>query len=414
MLERAVWPHAASPETTPSHDAEILMTEVVGTRGALFWLALKTGFFTVMTLGIYRFWMRTRLRRWYWSAIRPGGHPLEYVGDPLEKLLGFLFAVVVLAFYIGIVNLILMFASFSLFQGNFAAYATSLIGVIPLWFFAKYRARRYILARTRWRGLRFGLEPGAWGYAWRAVLHWIVTILSLGLLLPRMTFWLEKYKTDRTFYGSARMDQGGRWTMLYPAMKPMFLALAVALAGVAAILSENGPAGIGLCIIASFIGVYGLVYYRVESLRRLTQAKTINGVRFTLSPNAFRVMMIYLLGSLLAAVAVFIPFVILGLLLLLIQSTELLAEMGLDAMIAPIAGLGRYAIIVLSVMIYFTIFLLWSALTNAFITYPVIRHYFSSLSLSPSGAAARIEQRPRDKFAEAEGFADALDVGASL
>ena len=68
--------------------------------------------------------MRTRLRRWYWSAIRPGGHPLEYVGDPIEKLLGFLFAVVVLAFYIGIVNLVLMFFSFALFNGNTARGAT--------------------------------------------------------------------------------------------------------------------------------------------------------------------------------------------------------------------------------------------------------------------------------------------------
>ena len=45
---------------------------------------------TVLTLGIYRFWMKMRLRRWYRSAIRLGGHPLDYVGDPIEKLLGFL------------------------------------------------------------------------------------------------------------------------------------------------------------------------------------------------------------------------------------------------------------------------------------------------------------------------------------
>ena len=36
---------------------------------------------------------------------RPGGHPMEYVGDPMEKLLGFFIAVVILTFYIGIVNL---------------------------------------------------------------------------------------------------------------------------------------------------------------------------------------------------------------------------------------------------------------------------------------------------------------------
>ena len=82
---------------------------------------------------MYRFWMKTRLRRWYWSSIRPGGHPLEYVGDPIEKLLGFCIAVVILAFYIGIVNLLLIFVSFSLFQGNGFAYLISFVGVIPIW-----------------------------------------------------------------------------------------------------------------------------------------------------------------------------------------------------------------------------------------------------------------------------------------
>ena len=111
-----------------------LKTDYVGTKGRLFRLAMVTSLWTVLTLGIYRFWMKTRLRRFYWSAIRPGGHPLEYVGEPLEKLLGFLIAVVFLSFYIGIVNLILMFLSFSIFQGNFVAYAVSFIGIGPVMF----------------------------------------------------------------------------------------------------------------------------------------------------------------------------------------------------------------------------------------------------------------------------------------
>lgn len=375
---------------------------------------MKTGLLTVLTIGFYRFWMKTRLRRWYWSAIRPGGHPLEYVGDPIEKLLGFLFAVVVLAFYIGIVNLILMFASFSLFQGNFAAYATSLVGVIPLWFFAQYRARRYILARTRWRGLRFGLEPGAWGYAGRAVVHWIVTILSVGILWPRMTFWLEKYKTDRTFFGSARMHQGGSWTMLYPATAPVVVAALIAAGGIGVIFEGNVPAGAGLCVIAAFAGLYGVIHYRVETLRLLTNTKSINGVSLSMSPSPFRVTMIYVLGTLLAAVAVFIPFMLLGFLLLTIQSADLLAKMGMGDVITPLGEASRFAVIVASILIYFTIFLLWSALTNVFVTLPIIQHYFGSLVLSPPEGIAMIQQRPRDEFAEAEGFADALDVGASL
>ena len=153
-----------------------LQTEYAGKRVPLFRLALVSSFFTVVTLGFYRFWMKTRLRRFYWSAIRPGGQPLEYTGESLEKLLGFLIAVVFLAFYIGIVNLILVFLSFSLLNNNLWAYTLSFVGVLPVLFYARYRARRYILARTRWRGIRFGMDGGAWGYSWRAIVHWLVAL----------------------------------------------------------------------------------------------------------------------------------------------------------------------------------------------------------------------------------------------
>ena len=276
-----------------------LSTEFVGRRGRLFKLALVTSVFTVLTLGIYRFWMKTRLRRFYWSSIRPGGHPLEYLGEPLEKLLGFLIAVVILAFYVGVVNLVLMFISFSLLDGPFAAYLMSFVGVIPIIFFAQYRARRYLLARTRWRGIRFGLDQGAWGYAARAVLHWLVTIVSVGLLWPRMTFWLEKYRTDRTWFGDLRLTQGGKWTMLYPAAK--HLALAAVLTGLVVLwfyISENESI-LGLLSITVTYFFFGLIYYRVNIFRILTETKEAEGLSLLSAPRTGRVIGIYMLGSLL-------------------------------------------------------------------------------------------------------------------
>jgi hypothetical protein len=111
--------------------------------------------------------MKTRLWRWKWSSIRPCGLPLEYVGGPLEKLLGVFIAVVIIAFFIGAVNLIMMFA-------NLTAYAVSFIGVIPIYFCANYRVRWYVLAHTRWRGVRFGLEPSAWGFSGGALVLFLV------------------------------------------------------------------------------------------------------------------------------------------------------------------------------------------------------------------------------------------------
>ncbi|PIL21208.1 hypothetical protein P775_05275 [Puniceibacterium antarcticum] len=409
---RDAWPPADSHATTSSTD---LATDFVGGRGALLWLALKTGAFSVLTLGFYRFWQKTRLRRWYWSSIRVGGLPLEYVGDPVEKLLGFLVAVVILAFYIGLVNLVLMFASFSLFQGNGFAYGLSLLGVLPLWFYASYRARRYLLARTRWRGLRFGLEPGAWGYAGRALGHWALTILTLGILWPRMTYHLEKYRTDRTSYGSARMVQGGRWQMLLPATKPLLAALLCAL-GVAGVAwgSGNIPLSLGLGLLAAMVGIYGIVHYRVTTLRLLTQTKTLDGVTLRLSASPFRILVIHLLGYCLAILAAALPALALGALILMLRTGNMLDDLGLAETLAPLSGLPRGVIFGASALLYFSIFLIWSALSHAFVTLPVMRHYSRGLTLHGSDHLADIQQRDRDEVPQAEGFAEALDVGSSI
>ncbi|WP_459014827.1 DUF898 family protein [Roseivivax sp. CAU 1753] len=375
---------------------------------------MRTGILTVLTLGFYRFWMKTRLRRWYWSAIRPGGHPLEYVGDPWEKLLGFLIAVVILAFYIGVVNLVLMFLSFSLFQGNVAAYALSLLGVVPLWFYAQYRARRYVLARTRWRGLRFGLAPGAWGYAFRALGHWIVTILSLGLLWPRMTFWLEKYKTDRTFYGDARMVQGGRWTMLYPSARWIFVALALAALSALAYWNGQPATGSSVAILAFGAGLFGLVYYRVDTLKRLTEAKRLGDVRLHFAPNAARVLLIQAVGYLATLLILAVPSVILGVAIIGVQAADVLVEMGAGDALPWLDAMPRLALVMLSIGLYFSIFLMWSALTHVFVTMPVMRHYAVRLAVGAPEGLAAIRQRPRDHARQAEGFAEALDVGAAI
>jgi uncharacterized membrane protein YjgN (DUF898 family) len=434
---QAAWPRADSPATTNSPDC--WDTEFVGRRGALFWLALKTGILSVLTLGIYRFWMKTRLRRWYWSAIRPGGQPLEYVGDPIEKLLGFFIAVVILAFYIGIVNLLLMFASFSLFQGNAVAYLVSFVGVIPIWFYARYRARRYVLGRTRWQGVRFGLEPGAWGYALRALVHWGITILTLGMLWPRMTFALEKYKTDRTFYGSAKLHQGGAWRMLYPAAIPVAVAVMILFLGGVWVLwldpvvpvgadmfatiddvfneagqnDLNAPQRLFLLPLALLLLVYGAVHYNAASTRILANHKTADGIALFSHLRPTRVFGIYSWGNTISYLAL-----VLGLVGLFLLAIPLI---GLDGLLAiggdsPVSDMNvpRWMAIGILALVYFGVFLMWSVLSHVFVTFPLMRHYAQTLQIVNPAALTAINQRARDEFAEAEGFAEALDLGAAI
>ena len=374
---------------------------------------LGTGVLTVVTLGLYRFWQKTRVRRWIWSALRPGGYPLEYVGDPFEKLLGFLIAVVILAFYIGVVNLGLMFASFALFQGNIAASLLSLVGVVPLWFYARYRARRYLLARTRWLGLRFGLAPGAWGFALRALWHSMLTALTLGLLWPRMTFKLEAYRTDRTFFGTARMAQGGQWTMLFGCMKWHFVALALGFAALAyAELQPELAVLVGIAAVATLL--FAIVYYRVETLKRLTSEKTVGPMHLSLDVSIWRVLRTCVLGYGIALLCVAAPASLLAAVILEMQSLETLVTLGLENLPPVLARFDTWTLFGIAIASYFAIFLLWSALTQAFVRLPLLRLYASGLTIRGTQALRQVGQRPRDTHVEAEGFAEALDVGASL
>ncbi|HHB80795.1 MAG TPA: DUF898 family protein [Aliiroseovarius sp.] len=390
-----------------------LSTGYAGRRWPLFLLALKSGLLTVLTLGFYRFWMKTRLRRYYWSAIRPGGLPLEYVGEPLEKLLGFLVAVVFMAFYLGIVNLVLMFFSFSLFQTNMAGYALSFVGVLPVLFFARYRARRYILARTRWRGIRFGLEPGAWGYAWRAALWWLVALASLGILWPLKAFKLEKYRTDHTYFGSERFEQGGRWTMLLRAMRPLYLAVGASalVGGLAWWRQEAGwlwAWGVTLPW-----ALWALAAWQARAFKALSETKRLGGISFAAEPRPGPILGVYLGGYLLAVLVIGVVLVGVGVVIGLLSASGVDIDLG-ALMQGDVRGMPGWLGVMLVAVGYFAVFLLWNGLTQVFVTLPLARHFAGSVSIGPAHELAHVRQRARDEFAEAEGFADALDVGAAL
>ncbi|MBE9476428.1 MAG: DUF898 family protein [Proteobacteria bacterium] len=396
-------------------------------------LAIVTTLLTLATLGIYRFWARTRLRRYFWSAFTLDGHGFEYTGKGIEKLIGFLIAVAVLAIYLGIFQIALSFAGMSLFEtvdpdgdelrGMMLTYVT-FIALAPLIFYAQYRARRYMLSRTKWKGIRFGAEQAAWGYSLRAIGHYMLTIVTLGILLPRQTFYLEKYKADRTWFGSVQFTQEGRWQSLYPAMKHIGIGLLVAIIGgiIAAMISQSNGSEDGaersyvaLAVLAGlmiFIGAVwlyiGFAYYNVHSHRILTGTKTLgNNIRFTSTPRTARIIGIYLLGGLI--ISLLAP-IIAGLIggILGVISDRALSGVDLGTGDAP-AGVA-----VGMVLGYITLFGVFGVLNLIFIKQPILEHYAEVTTVHNAEELEDVEQREGDQMIEAEGFADALDIGAGI
>ncbi|MBV8835846.1 MAG: DUF898 family protein, partial [Alphaproteobacteria bacterium] len=59
-----------------------------------FWRLLTRGaVLLLVTLGIYRFWLVTDIRRHLWNNTEIAGDLIEYIGTGRELLLGFLIAI---------------------------------------------------------------------------------------------------------------------------------------------------------------------------------------------------------------------------------------------------------------------------------------------------------------------------------
>ncbi len=156
----------------------------------------------LVTLGIYWFWARSEYRRRMWQMVRVNGEPLEYTGSGWELFGGYL-----KVFFFIMLPAVAVIVAAQLALGPQHPVAVILIVVlyvalIVLFFAGIYRANRYILTRTRWRGIAFGLDKGALGYAWLSIWTGLLTGLTLFWIYPWRATALRRRLTNAMRFGS--------------------------------------------------------------------------------------------------------------------------------------------------------------------------------------------------------------------
>jgi uncharacterized membrane protein YjgN (DUF898 family) len=251
-----------------------------GGRGEFFRLVRNGTGLELITFGFYRFWLATDIRRHLWSHTSLDGDAPEYTGRGRELLIGFLFALAILMpiyvtyFLVGIeAERYKAFASLPLFLFFY------LFGQ-----FAIYRARRYRLTRTVWRGVRFWMDGSGWAYAMRAGGWTLLTALTLGAVLPWREAALERYKMRHCYYGdlpgrfegrgSELFKRGWKWWLV--AISPFILAV------VAAVIKSTGrvpPGGSAIVGLLSFVWVLALPFI-YGSFKAIEWRWWISGIRF--------------------------------------------------------------------------------------------------------------------------------------
>jgi uncharacterized membrane protein YjgN (DUF898 family) len=91
--------------------------------------------------------------------------------------------------------------------------------------YALYRARRYRLTRTVFRGLRFDQHGSPWRYAVYALACWAIVIVTLGLAYPWTLAFIERFKMRNTSYGDLQGRFEGAGLSLFLRGLPMWLLI---------------------------------------------------------------------------------------------------------------------------------------------------------------------------------------------
>ena len=367
-----------------------------GTMPAFRGLIIKGALLQLITLGIYRFWLTTDIRRFEWANTQIGGESAEYTGTAIELLIGFLIAVAIL-----VPLFVLMFlASFALGPAGQAVVFIGYVGLGILGQYAYFRARRYRLTRTLFRGVRLHQDGSAWSYAFRALGWGLVILFTLGLAYPFAQASLERYKLRCTYYGELQGSFVGRGLPLFArglllwmiAILPFVLIVTVAAttidwpalaaaarasrAGRPEILGSNPAFMAAMMWISAAVAWFFLsVVLLYPAFQAIALRWWLNGLRFGEArvSTDLRTMQIY--GAyfryigwsilvVLAAVAVYSVIVILG--VIFFHTAAVTADSG--QVIAAVTGFVAYVALALCIWIVYQVTVrlrIWRAMVDS-------------------------------------------------
>ena len=185
-------------------------------RAGLGRLAVVNFLLNLVTLTIYRFWAKTNVRKHIWSCVHINGQPLEYTGRGIELFLGFL---IVLGLFILPFTIAIAFVGIAWGPEHPALIGLQVLFILLiylLWGAALYRARRYQLSRTLWRGIRGTLAGSSMIYSLTYFGSMLARGMSLGWATPVLNTVLQEQIIGDMRFGDLGFKFKGRAGPLYP------------------------------------------------------------------------------------------------------------------------------------------------------------------------------------------------------
>ncbi|KZK84347.1 hypothetical protein PsW64_01694 [Pseudovibrio sp. W64] len=264
--------------------------------GSFFARVMKWVTLTVITLGIYRFWAMTGLRRSLWSATHLEGDHLRYHGTGKELFIGFLIALAILIPFYAL--------GFGLqFMGLIATiigFAIMFVVGFLLTPYALFRRRRYLLTRTSWRGIRFHMQGSAWRYVGAWLFWTILSVITLGIALPWRMAKLDRMLAEVSYFGNQQFSYSATPKNYFDALLPAY-ALAVVLFIPIALI---GPSVFAAAIIAPMLTFFTWPYIAADIFRLQVNSTKIGDAGFESHIGASKFYGAYIIHAVIVGVGV--------------------------------------------------------------------------------------------------------------
>ena len=391
-----------------------------GGVGPVFRIAAVNSLLSLVTLGIYRFWARTRLRRYFWSHVELDGDPIEYTGTGKQLFLGFLIVMAILVpLLFGLEYVATFFPQDAVQQALIGL--VQAFGFLFLIQYAVFRARRYRLRHTLWRGIRCNQTGSGGRYAWRAFGYLMLTFLTLGLAYPLYRVKTQSYLMNHTRIGSQAFAFDGRAGALF---KKWLLVWGVLVAGaalffVARASSGGGHGGTSLLLmdlswLASSVSVLVLLavpllyaWYRAREFRYFAEVTRFGSLHFASAIKARRVVLLYAIYyAVLAAVAGILFFALSGFIAGfgegLVGSLEGNQAQQMQQLEVIGIVVGLVALLIAATLV--------GTLQPVMVTHPLAQHMIGTLTLKGEYDMDELLQGAKMTDRRGEGLVDALDV----
>jgi uncharacterized membrane protein YjgN (DUF898 family) len=391
---------APPPPSTASTVSPVTFT---GVRGDFRRLVMRGALLELVTLGFYRFWLATDMRRHWWSHTVVEGDAPEYTGTAKELLIGFLFALAILA----PVYLIYFFIGLEAERLRALASIPLVLFFFLFYQFAMYRARRYRLSRTIWRGVRFWMKGSGIAYALRAGAWILLVIVTLGLAMPWYQAALERYKMENSFYGDLAGAFDGTGWGLFKHVWSLWLATILVIVFIGALGPTAPGAAVLLGVLALVLAPFVYAVYKAIEWRWWIAGIRFGDVRFEskLTTGALTDLYYKVIGwSLLIFVALsaWVGGVFFA----------AIAANGQGTSAEAFAAIAQNPIVLIVMAIgYIACALAFGVIVRLYLRRDVWARVASSALVYNLAAADNVAARGEAANALGEGFADGIDIG---